>query len=154
MTRIYYTIFSLIALSVGIYTSVDIFYRIVRSQLRQVPVKGVLIQETRDVKHSRRVSLDSFRAITDRNLFGSHEGASDKAKEEEIGDLEPTSLKVALLGTVIGVKQEDYAVIEETAKRTQDLYRVGDSLQNATVRMILRGKVVLRVGDTDEILTM
>ncbi|MCJ7775808.1 MAG: PDZ domain-containing protein, partial [Desulfobulbaceae bacterium] len=60
----------------------------------------------------------------------------------------------ALLGTVTGNEQNAFAVIEETDKRKQGLYKIGDSVQNATVKTILREKVVLRVGTKDEILTM
>ncbi len=45
-------------------------------------------------------------------------------------------------------------MIEETAKRKQGLYKAGDTVLDATIRRILRGKVVLRVGDKDEILEM
>jgi len=55
---------------------------------------------------------------------------------------------------VTGDQQSAVAVIEETDKRKQGLYKVGDSIQNAVLKMILRGKVVLRVDDKDEILTM
>ncbi len=90
----------------------------------------------------------------DRNLFGSEEKAAEGIKTADIEGLEPTTLKVALLGTVTGSQQNAVAVIEETDKRKQGLYRVGDSVQDAIVKMILRGRVVLRVGDKDEILTM
>jgi general secretion pathway protein C len=92
----------------------------------------------------------------ERNLFGS----ADKPPEEEVAEvqdieaLEPTSLKVALLGTVTGSRRNAFAVIEETKKRKQGLYKVGDTIENAVIKMILRGKVVLTVGDEDEILTM
>jgi general secretion pathway protein C len=76
------------------------------------------------------------------------------SKPEAIETLEPTSLKIALLGTVAGSEQNAVAVIEEKKLRKQGLYRVGDSVQGAMVKMILRGKVILRVGDKDEILTM
>jgi general secretion pathway protein C len=82
------------------------------------------------------------------------EAGSATVKPEEIEALDPTTLQVALLGTVSGDAQTAYAVIEETATGEQGLYRVGDGIQNAIIKMILRGKVVLRVGDNDEVLTM
>jgi general secretion pathway protein C len=59
-----------------------------------------------------------------------------------------------LWGTVTQPDGKDYAVIEDTKTKQQDLYRLGDSIQNATVKMILREKVVLNVNDQDEILAM
>jgi general secretion pathway protein C len=47
-----------------------------------------------------------------------------------------------------------YAVIEDTKTREQNLYRTGDSVQNAVVKMILREKIILTVDQRDEILTM
>ena len=57
-------------------------------------------------------------------------------------------------GTVTRLDGKAYAVIEDTKTREQNLYRTGDAIQNATVKMILREKVVLTVGEGDEILTM
>ena len=109
--------------------------------------------------------LNSFDVIVDRNLFGSSNEASGDVEARdmvesrdmearEIEALEPTSLKISLLGTVTGSDENARAVIEETGRKTQGLYRVGDSVQNAVVKKILWGKVVLRVGDKDEILSM
>jgi general secretion pathway protein C len=98
--------------------------------------------------------LNYFQPIIERSLFGSPDKPPENVKAKEIEALQPTSLKVALLGTVTGDQKSALAVIEETDKRTQGLYRIGDSVQSAMVKMILRGKVVLRVNEKDEILTM
>ncbi len=154
MLKLYHTIFNLIALTVIVYTGVDIFYRVVRSQLRQMNTQKILMQRAPEVKQKKSPPLRSYQVINSRNLFGSVEKAVVNTKPEAIETLEPTSLKIALLGTVAGSEQNAVAVIEEKKLRKQGLYRVGDSVQGAMVKMILRGKVVLRVGDKDEILTM
>jgi general secretion pathway protein C len=155
MTKLYYTIFNFVALSVVIYTGVDIFYRIVCSRLMQVNTSEMVVQQVPDIEQQKKSPLNDFRVITGRNIFGSLEKASKEVKTEEIDDLEPTTLKVALLGTVATGDQENArAVILETVKRKQGLYKVGDSIQEGTVKKILRKKVIFRVGDKDEILTM
>lgn len=154
MPKLYRTIFNLIALSVIIYIGVDIFYRVVRSQLRQMNTQKTFMQQAPEVKQKRSPPLRDYQVINSRNLFGSVEKAVVNIKPEAIETLEPTSLKIALLGTVAGSEQNAVAVIEEKKLRKQGLYRVGDSVQGAMVKMILRGKVILRVGDKDEILTM
>ena len=63
-------------------------------------------------------------------------------------------MKLKLWGTVTRIDGLAYAVIEDTKTREQNLYRTGDSIDNATVKMILREKVVLTVNEQDEILTM
>ena len=154
MTKIYYTILDLIAISLVVYIGVDVFYRIASSELKEINTREVVVEQVPNVEVKKKIPLSNFMAITERNLFGSLEKATEGVKEEEVETLEPTSLRIALLGTVTGDEQNAFAVIEETGKRKQGLYKVGDSIQNATVKMILREKVVLRVGTKDEILTM
>jgi general secretion pathway protein C len=152
MSKLYYTVFNLLALSVISYTGVDLFYKIASAQLGHVDTQKMVMQQISEVKQLKRSPLSSYRTITDRDLFGTPKNAPEDVKKEVIETLQPTSLKIALLGTVIGNDQNDWAVIEETGKRKQGLYRVGDSIQNAVLKKILRGKVVLRVGDRDEVL--
>ena len=154
MGKLYTTIFNLVALFVAIYIGVDLFYRIVGAQLIYGDMEEIAVEQTPRVKSRKRPPLKDFRVVMDRNIFGSTDKAAEGIKQTDLDTLEPTTLKVALLGTVTGSQQNAIAVIEETDKRKQGLYRVGDSVQDAIVKMILRGKVVLRVGDKDEILTM
>jgi general secretion pathway protein C len=154
MAKLYTTIFNLVALFVAIYIGVDLFYRVVGAQLIYGDTEEIVVEQAPRVENRRRPPLKDFRVVMDRNIFGSKEKAAEGIKATDLETLEPTSLKVALLGTVTGSQQNAVAVIEETDKRKQGLYRVGDSVQDAIVKMILRGKVVLRVGDKDEILTM
>jgi general secretion pathway protein C len=154
MAKLYSTLFNLAALFVAIYIGVDLFYRVMGAQLRVVDTHEIVIDPAPRAKNNRMPPLKDFRVVMDRNLFGSKDKATEGIKPTDIETLEPTSLKLALLGTVAGTQQSAVAVIEEIDKRKQGLYRVGDSVQDAIVKMILRGKVVLRVGDKDEILTM
>ena len=154
MTKLFYTILNIVALSLVVYIGVDTFYRVVSSELKGVNTKEIVTEPLPNAEESKSSPLSSFKVITERNLFGSLDKASKDVNEEEIEELELTSLKIALLGTVTGNEQNAFAVIEETDKRKQGLYKIGDSVQNATVKTILREKVVLRVGEKDEILTM
>lgn len=133
---------------------VGVFYRVVAAKLRQVDTKTFVVQNIPDNKGHQKPPLDDYRLIIDRNIFGSVDRTPEEVKAEEIEALEPTSLKIALLGTVTGIPQNAVAVIEETDKRKQGMFKVGDSIQDAIIKMILRGKVVLRVENRDEILTM
>jgi len=130
------------------------FYRTTRIRVTDVKTDDIGMQQITDFETRNKRPFSEFSVITDRNLFASLEKTSEKIKEEALEGLEPTSLNVALLGTVFGDQQDARAVIEETDKRTQGLYKVGDSVQDAVVKRILREKVVLRVGEKDEILAM
>lgn len=152
MPKGFQTIINLLALAVAIYIGVDLFYVIVRAQLSDVHTKSSGVQALPVVKGEEKRPLDYYGPITERNLFGSKDEVSQEIREEDIEALQPTSLKLALLGTVAGDEQYAFAVIEESNKRKQGLYKVGDTVQSAVVRKIVRGKVVLRVNDKDEIL--
>jgi general secretion pathway protein C len=155
MAKIYHTILYLFALSALIYIGVDVFYRIVEAKLITVHAEKVLRQHKPDLKQHERKPLSYFNTIMDRNMFGSTlKKASVPAKKPDVDSIEPTDLKIALLGTVTGKQENAFAVIEEAGKRRQELYRVGDSIKNAILKTILRGKVILRVGDRDEVLIM
>ena len=96
--------------------------------------------------------------IVERNIFGATEKSEPppavEEKEEIIETLEETTLQLSLLGTVAGDPESGRAIILDKKVNSQNIYRVGDSVQDAEIRQILRGKVVLRRGEKDEILTM
>ena len=154
MTKRYYIIFNLIVLSAIIYTGVNMIYKITGSRITPVYTDGSVKEQIQDVEQNEKMPLSNFRAITDRLLLGSAEKESEQELDDELKDLEHTQLKLALLGTVSGDKESARAVIEETGKRKQEMYKVGDSVQDAVIDKILRRDVVLKVGDRYEKLTM
>lgn len=154
MSQRYLTLFNLVALGVISYVGVNLFYLTTTAYLRGFDAQKKFIYLAPDVKEQGKSTKAFYQAIVDRNIFVTEEAAPEESSVEELEELEPTSLKIALLGTVVGGQQDGFAVIEEVGKRKQGLYKVGDSVEGATVRRILRGKVVLRVNDKDEVLTM
>ena len=151
----YYTLLNLLVLTVVIYCGVDIFYSLAGSRLTGVKTEQMTtehLQETATLE--KRRAFDHYLAAANRDLFGAVQDLDNGASELKTEDLEPTALKIALLGTVSGDRQNAVAVIQETTKRTQSLYKEGDTIQDATVIKILRGKVILRVGNKNQILTM
>ena len=98
--------------------------------------------------------LSYYSIINKRNLFNTGKKVNIHVDKVNINDLKQTKLKLKLLGTVTGNKNKAYAVINDLKEHKQNLYRVGDSLQNATVKLILREKVVLNFNGKDEILGM
>jgi len=92
--------------------------------------------------------------VTRRNLFKVDvDGKNNNAPEPVNLNLEKTSLKLTLWGTVTGQKKEDgWAVIQDIKTKQQDLYRVNDKIQGATIKSILRNKVILTVNGKDQVL--
>jgi general secretion pathway protein C len=147
MSQRYLTLFNLLALGVISYVGVNLFYLITTAYLRGFDTQEKIISLAPDMKEQGKPSRALYQAIVDRNIFVTAEAEPEEKRVEELEELEPTSLKIALLGTVVGGPQDGFAVIEEKGKRKQGLYRVGDSVQGATVKRILRGKVVLSVDE-------
>ena len=159
MTNRFFNIANIVLVTAGIYLCVQTFYTIITAGLdyKQIAVQSAGSTRAEPVRDEQRPSpLSAYRAITDRNLFNSETEAAPTrpTAKMDIENLKQTDLKLKLWGTVAGEGRRAYAVIEDAKARDQNLYRVGDSIQNATVKMILRQKVILRVNDQDEVLAM
>jgi general secretion pathway protein C len=153
MTTKYRTIFILAAITALSFLFVDIFYKTLEAKLSGFQTKETSTRKTVTRKAARRPSLNTYRVISDRNLFGSIDKAGEKI-QINVDELEATNLDLALLGTVSGAGRFDFAVIEEKRKKKQGLFREGDAVAAATIIRIMRGMVVLRVDGRDEILKM
>ncbi len=96
------------------------------------------------VKYAR-APLSDYQSIARRNIVNSSTetvAPEPKTEKVDIEKLKETDLKLRLWGTVTGEDKRAYAVIEDTKAREQNLYRAGDSIQQAIVKLILREKVV------------
>jgi general secretion pathway protein C len=158
MINRYITIANLLLITAGVYLCVSSFYTIVMPRL-DYGTSSSTTQSRVSPSPLKRPSapLDSYKSITKRNIFNSSTGEVTTVAEKTKIDLEKlkqTELKLKLWGTVIGQNGQTYAVIEDTKAREQNLYRSGDTIQKAVVKLILREKVVLSVNDRDEILAM
>lgn len=160
MVNRYFTIANIILITGGIYLLVNGFYTIATSGLdnngtmpSQIASKG-----TASPENKTNQPISQYSAIVERNLFNTsrqqQETTAQQQQKIDLEKLKQTDMKLKLWGTVTRQDGLAYAVIEDTKTREQNLYRTGDSIDNATVKMILREKVVLTVNDQDEILTM
>lgn len=145
---------NLLLIVFAVYLGVKGFYQLSTSYLDPVYPSRT---DARTVATSDNITqrpLSYYRTIVERNLFNTKTGVESAPEKLDLEALKPTDLKLRLLGTVSGDKKDTYAVIEEVGKKQQHLYRVGDTIQNATVKTILREKVVLHVNGEDEILAI
>jgi general secretion pathway protein C len=148
----YFAILNILLIAIAVYFCVNAFYRVATANLNHAPSREVTTRHVISPQDATFHPISYYGDIIERNLFNSKKGAGQHVEQLAIETLEPTDLKLKLLGTVSGDNKDAYAVIEDTAEKQQNLYRIGDSIQNATLRMILREKVVLRVNGKDEIL--
>ncbi len=150
----YFIIINIILVAVFLYFSVQAFSKMSAHRSEQDFTADTAGRQNVQSQTSVQRPFSYYNLINKRNLFNTGEKASPQVDKVLIEDLKQTKLKLKLLGTVTGDKQKAYAVIEDLKERKQNLYRVGDSLQNAIVKIILREKVVLNLNGKDEILGM
>lgn len=150
------TLVNLAFIALGAYFAAGLFYQIWGLTLPSSEPSPAVQSRRTTASRVAYQPYSSYRAIVRRDLFKTRKTPVAPSKDtgvnlDEIGQ---TSLKLKLWGTVTGDPETSYAVIENTQNRQQNLYRVGDSVQNATLKMILRSKVVLTHNGRDEMLAM
>lgn len=164
----YKNLFSIINLALAtvmVFFSVTLFYQFLSAKILDtaapeltdiVESEAGLASAQSPMSQRKTENMDTYQSIIARDLFKTREDAKPEkaATDIELEKLEKTSLKLKLFGTITGRSDEDYAVIEDSQKRKQGLYKKGDSIQQAEVKLILRKKVVLNVNGKDEILVM
>jgi general secretion pathway protein C len=151
----YFMIANVLLITAGIYLGVSAVYTISKSWLS--PAAMPLVQPNKATVKTQddHPPLSRYNAISRRNLFNTRpDTQAAPAQTINLDNLKETDLKLRLWGTVTGKGRRAYAVIEDTKTRQQNLYSVGDSVQDATLKLILRQKVVLSVNDRDEVLGM
>ncbi len=151
--KIYFNILNILLISAAIYFGVNAFYITAAGKLDH----GDPITSTdKQISSPEKVIVHPifyYNTIIERNLFNTKK-KTDKIESVNVETLKQTDLKLKLWGTVTGDRDKAYAVIEEQKGKKQNLYKVGDTIQNATVKIILREKVVLNVNGKDEILEL
>ena len=156
MPKQIHILLNLLALFVITYIVVNTFYRVIGIELHQMGGPKVVALKEVEMRGKKSLAAPVYTKIVERNIFGATEKV-EAVPVEEVGPietLEETSLQLSLQGTIAGDSASARAIILDQRKRSQDIYRVGDSVQEAQIRQILRGKVILRHGDKDEILIM
>ncbi len=142
------------------YFCVEMVYKNVLSQshvMAGVHDSKTALRTSQKVIKQPMVNRAANQVIAKRNLFQvdiekndtQHQKSSDQISDQ----IEPTHLKLVLLGTVTG-QDEKYAVIQDLKGKQQSLYLVGDTVQDAKIKQILRHKVILVFQGKDQILVM
>ncbi len=162
MIKQLFTLINVLLITLMLFFSVKLFYQIIAARFLDVPYveqttaadAATAVPRDTGVNRSAK-SFTAYQPILQRDLFNTGPAETAvKADAIELDKLEQTQLNLKLWGTIISEPDKSYAVIEDTKKRRQGLYRVGDTVDRASIKMILRKKVVLTVGGKDEILLM
>jgi len=107
-----------------------------------------------DPKTPIRIKNSDYKIIVKRNIFSAILDVKNKETKEKIdtSSLAPTSLSLSLLGTIAGGQKEARAIIQNTKTKAQDMYQIGDAIENGIIKVIERGKVILQVRGRNEVL--
>jgi len=147
-----FTIVNIILITFLSYLGVDGFYKVLTSA--QGPAHPNVSKTSQSLLLKDEVThpLLYYKNINERNLFKTGKAPEVKPKNEALdtSNIGLTDLNLKLWGTVSGDEDSAYAVIEDTKERKQNLYRKGDAIQNAVVKLIHREEVILDVGGKDE----
>ena len=151
----YFVLINLALTTVAIYFGVAAFYKYETGKLAVGPEAGINGQKSQTIGIARSRPLSAYKAIEKRNLFDVRINEptptpAPASTKVDVGALQKTDLKLKLFGTIL-YDNGNCAIIADNKKK-QRLYRVGDSVENAIVKMILREKVILNVNGNDEIL--
>lgn len=153
MKNRYFTLSNIVLITIAVYFCISGFYKVATYRLDPVPPPQVTGDtQISAVEDEPSQPLSYYQPIVERNLFNTNKDADSKPVSIKIETLKQTELKLKLWGTVSGLGGQTYAVIEEAKSRQQNLYKVGDAVQNATVKMVFREKVILSVNGQDEVL--
>jgi len=147
-------IFNILLITILVYFCISAFYKITKSIFGQKLNSPVSHAYNKQPYYKKVKPLAKYKTIIDRNLFNINKQSDQINSLPDTENLPETDLKLKLWGTVVGNPEKAYAVIEETEPKTQNLYRQGDKIQQATITRILREMVVLRINGRDEILEM
>jgi type II secretory pathway component PulC len=95
-----------------------------------------------------------FSVIVQRNIFQAALEKVEKEPEKPVEKAVPTRLDLVLLGTVVGNDRDARAIIIDNKAKKQDIYQIGDAVQDAFIEEIDRGRVILDVNGAKEELTI
>lgn len=163
MIKRYFTLANMLLVGVISYLSVQIFYQSLMARLDSGVGMSAQSGPAANPVTDTRMPINQYDAITQRDLFKTKAAedaiaAAAAARQKEqapVGQpMEQTKLQVRLWGTVFSEGAASYAVIEDLKDKKQSLYRIDDKIQIATVKQILREKVILNSNGKDEVLDM
>ena len=140
------------------YAGVSLWYaKLEKAMLQEPEIASQAAAPAQPVEKTEiRRQPNDYSIIVSRNIFQAEIVVKEDKQPEVVVQkpIEPTKLKLTLMGTISGTERDARAIISDDTRRKQDIYQVGDSIQGAIIKSIDRGKVVLNVNNRDEILTL
>lgn len=149
MLRRYFWILNLALIGMTIFIGMDIVSAVLESRSGATsPVSMEAIARETPVPEVR--PYDYYSIIVERNLFYPAGEAGVGEIESLLEVLPQTPLRLKLKGTVVGEGLASFCIIQDLTARTEEIYRIGDTIKpphpdeiGAKIVEIQRGKVIL-----------
>lgn len=161
MTKRFINILPFLIITILCIGGVEMFYGVLEKKLMQsgrTPMKKVKENSIERPESLRAEKAHDYKIVLTRNIFKAFVDVPQKKEKKKditpLEKLEETTLDVILLGTITGADGDLRAIVYDKSTKKQDLYLIGDSIQDAVVKKIIRGKVVLNYNGKDEKLDM
>jgi general secretion pathway protein C len=116
----------LVLLAIAAFLSANVVNTLVAGRYRSRPAIVADTQPVETAPAAKR-ALAYYSVITDRDIF------NPPRANEPTATAPVSELKAKLLGTAPGAGIDSYAIIEDDAQKSQQLYRIGDTLQERTL---------------------
>jgi len=145
----------LVLMAVILYQATGIFYKVLTLQLLRMQPVPAAAGKAQTAAIPAREPADSYRIISERNLFGTTTKAvTEKQTAAAPAVAQDVALLVDLRGTVAGGPKYGFAVIEEKGTKKQRLVKAGDLAAGAKVIRVRRNAIDLLVNDQERTLKM
>jgi len=143
----------LVLMAVILYQATGIFYKVLTLQLLRMQPVPAAAGKAQTAAIPAREPADSYRIISERNLFGTTTKAvTEKQTTAAPAVAQDVALLVDLRGTVAGGPKYGFAVVEEKATKKQRLVKAGDLVAGAKVVRIKRNAIDLLVNNQERTL--
>lgn len=152
----YFTLINLVLITTLVGAGTGSGYKILTGVMTQKVVAPAEKKKSRATARKRipKTSVSVYDSVAERNLFNILTRKDLEKKDEVIPEkvIEITDLNLKLWGTIVAGEKFSRAIIEDTKKRKQELFKIGDTVQAAIVKRIERNRVILSVNGKEEAL--
>lgn len=151
-----FTYFNIFIISLISYQAVDYIYTDFSMDVATLELQKKEFRNKKigvyNKKSGKTLQKSEYGTISNRNLFNISNKAEVDVESYDLSNIKKSRRNLKLLGTITGLGSRNIAIIEDTTKRKQDLYKVDDLINNAKIVKIFRNKVVINVNGIEEIL--
>jgi len=129
-----------------------------RAMNPEVQLEGAAPRPEKQPEAAVGETVRDYKVIVERNLFGASLKDADAGQGGAVDtELAPakTALELVLMGTVLGADPgQSRAFVLNLKEGKQEILKVGDTVEDASIKEIKRGQVILSLNGQDELMDM